>query len=124
MSALVAALDSALAANSEEVKLRRPAGTDNQIFVEVTFRAAVDLQSNKDLVSGNAQDEFHCIFSPTEINRQQWPGGQLPGGTEDPRIPSKNKGDEAYIQGDWRAVQRGKGFYPEGLVRIEMWAVG
>lgn len=124
MNALVAALDGALKSNSEEIKLRRSVGTNVKANVDVTLRAMVRSPTAQDLIGGIAQKDFFCIFSPTEINTAQWPGGQLPGGTEDPRIPSKTKKDTAYVRGVWRNVQRAQGFYPDGLVRIEMWVEG
>lgn len=124
MSSLAASLDNALASNSEEIKLRRSVGTVNKANVDVTLRAVVRSPTAQELVGAITQKDFFCIFSPTEINVAQWPGGQLPGGTEDPRIPNKDKGDTAYIRGRWRSVERGQGFYPDGLVRIEMWVLG
>jgi hypothetical protein len=129
VSDLIAALDSAQASNSEEIKLRRTVGVGaNKAIIQVTLRATVNEDKIQELGGGTVMDGFTCIISPTEINRAQWPGGQLPGGTEDPRIPSKNLGDQIEIQGRWRNVERAKGFYPEGfpngLVRIEVQVVG
>ncbi len=124
VSALIAALDSALTVNSEEIKLRRSVGTTNKVNVDVTLRAKVRSPTADEIVGAITQKSFVCIFSPTEINAAQWPGGQMPGGTEDPRIPNKDKGDTAYVRGRWREVERGEGLYPDGLVRIEMWVLG
>lgn len=121
MNALVAALDGGLAVAGEAIKLRRSVGTTVKANIDVDIRAAVRSPTDQELVAGIAQDELFCIFSPTEINRAQWPGGQLPGATEDVRIPSKNKLDTAYVRGRWRAVEWAQGFYPGGeLCRIEL----
>jgi hypothetical protein len=120
MNGLIAALDNGLLRAGEDIKLRRSVGTTNKANVDVDIRAAVRSPTSAELLAGITQDELFCIFSPSEIDRAQWPGGQLPGGTEDPRIPSKNRGDSAYVRGRWRAVQWGQGFYPGGeLCRIE-----
>lgn len=122
---LIAALDAGNVVAGEDIKLRRIVGTANQINVDCDVRAAVRLPTDKELAAGIMQDELFCIFSPTAINRAQWPGGQPPTVTDDPRIPSKNRGDKAYVRGRWRAVQWGQGFYPGGeLVRIEMRVLG
>jgi hypothetical protein len=66
------------------------------------------------------ENDLFCIFSPTEINNAQWPGGHVPT-PEDVRIPSKTLGDTAYVRGRWRSVEWAQGFYPSGeLCRIEM----
>jgi hypothetical protein len=125
VNGLIAALDNGLLRAGEDIKLRRSVGTTNKANVDVDIRASVRSPTSAELLAGITQDELFCIFSPTEINRTQWPGGQLPGGTEDPRIPSKNRGDSAYVRGRWRAVQWGQGFYPGGeLCRIEMRVLG
>jgi hypothetical protein len=128
VSSLLAALDGALAAQGdvEKIKLRRVVGTTNQIFVDSPdIPARVNSPTSQDLIAGIQQDELICIFSPTQIIQAQWPGGQPPTVTDDPRIPSKNRGDKAFVRGRWRAVQWGQGFYPGGdLVRIEMRVMG
>lgn len=108
----------------EDIKLRRSVGVTNKASVDVDIRAAVRSPTSAELAAGITQDELFCIFSPTEINNAQWPGGHQPT-TEDVRIPSKNKGDSAYVRGKWRAVQWAQGFYPGGeLCRIEMRVLG
>lgn len=127
----LAALDDALAVggsgNGEWIKLRHVVGssTATQVFVDVDVRANVTGPSGSQLVAGIDQNTFVCIFSPTQIDRAQWPGGQPPSVIDDPRIPSKNRGDKAFIRGAWRSVQWAQGFYPSGdLVRIEMRVTG
>lgn len=124
----IAALDGALASpdGGEDIKVRRIVGTTNQVNVDCgPLRAAVRSPTSNELIAGISQDELFCIFSPTAINKAQWPGGQPPSVTDDPRVPSKNRGDKAYVRGRWRAVQWSQGFYPGGeLVRIEMRVLG
>lgn len=117
---LIASLDSALVNGGEDIKLRRSVGVTNKSSVTVDLRASVRSPTDKQLAAGFVQSDFFCIFSPTEINAAQWPGGGLPT-TIDLRVPSKNLGDQAYIRGAWRTVEWGQGFYPGGeLCRIEM----
>lgn len=121
----IGALDDALADEGEDIILRRVVGTATQQNVDCSCRAAVRSPLAEELVGGIGQNDLFCILSPTQINEQQWPGGQPLTVTEDPRIPSKNRGDKAYVRGAWRAVQWGQGFYPQGeLVRIEMRVLG
>lgn len=125
-----AALDGALASNSEEITLRMVVGSKvaTQQFIDCEgIRAAVRGTNAVELTAGIDQNALYCIFSPTQINGKQWPGGQPPGPQgRDPRIPSKNRGDKAYVRGMWRAVQWADGFYPtpDDLVRIEMRVLG
>jgi hypothetical protein len=66
------------------------------------------------------------ILSPTQINRAQWPGGQPPNATGDPRIPSKNRGDKCIIDGGICSVEEGGGIRLDDnvLVRIELRVLG
>lgn len=121
----IAALDDALIEAGEDIILRRVVGSVNQVFVDVQCRASVRSPRAEELSSAITQDELFCIMSPTQINEAQWPGGQPPTVTDDPRIPSKNRGDRAFVRQKWRTVQWGQGLYPEGeLVRIEMRVLG
>lgn len=123
----IAALDGANASVGEDIKLRCIVGVTNQVNVDCDVRATVRSPTAQELSSGLGikQDDMFCIFSPTEINEKQWPGGQLPGFVGDPRIPNKNRGDMGYVRGAWRTVQWAQGFYPGGeLVRIEMRVLG
>lgn len=122
MSKERAALDRALAKKGEDVILRRITGTGAAaVNVDVTVRASVRSPGAEELVGGIVQDDLFCILSPSEIDAAQWPGGQPPTVTNDPRIPDKNRGDKAYVRNAWRTVQWGQGIYPGGeLARIEM----
>lgn len=117
---LIASLDNALAVRgNEDIKLRRSVGVTNKSNVDVDIRAKVNSPSANQLVGDVQESDLFCIFSPTEINNAQWPGGHLPT-SEDVRIPSKTLGDQIYARGRWRAVQWAQGFYPSGeLCRIE-----
>lgn len=127
----IEALDSVLAegasGNGEDIKLRRVVGSSaaTQQFVDVTVRANVRGVTEAELIAGIDQKSLYCIFSPTQINEAQWPGGQPQTVTNDPRIPDKNRGDKAFVRGGWITVQWAAGFYPGGeLVRIEMRVLG
>lgn len=123
----IAELERSLAPDGEDIILRRVVGAVNQANIDVECRAHVRQPTANELVAGFTQDELICILSPTEITRANWPGGQLASvvGNDDPRIPSKNRGDKAFVRGRWRSVQHGRGFYPGGsLVRIEMRVLG
>ncbi len=123
-NAHIARLERSLAKNGEDIILRRVVGTTNQQNVDCADRAHVDGVSPEQLVAGIDQATLNCILSPVRINAAGWPGGQPPG-QPDPRIPSKNRGDKAFVQGRWRSVQWGEGKYRQGeLVRIEMRVLG
>jgi hypothetical protein len=106
----IAALDQSLAVAGEPIKLRRSVGNSaaTQQVTQIDCLACV-LQGGaaQALVSTYVQGEYLCIISPTEINAKPWPGGQavraFPG--QDDRIPDKNKGDQIFVRGAWRAVQ-------------------
>lgn len=109
----------------ETIKLRRVVGASvqSQQAVDVECLAKVSGQSSDDLAGGVSQNELYCILSPSEINRAQWPGGMVVSATPglDPRIPSKTRGDKAFVRGRWRAVRWATGEYPKGeLVVIKM----
>lgn len=123
----IADLDRALAQDGEDIILRRVVGTTNQAFNDVTCRAFVRGYAANELVGGITQQDSKVILSPTQINRVQWPGGQPPSVTDDPRIPSKTRGDKCKIVnvGKWRNVETGAGIYiSDTLVRIEMRVLG
>lgn len=124
------ALDGALTINGEEIILRMVVGSKaaTQQFVDCEGIKAVVRGTNAvELAAGIDQKALYCIFSPTQINEKQWPGGQPPGPQgRDPRVPNKNRGDRAYVRGAWLSVQWADGFYPtpDELVRIEMRVLG
>jgi hypothetical protein len=126
MSNYIASLDKQLAKVGEQIKLRRVVGTaPNQIFIDVECLAQVTFKAAEDLVGSVSMNEYVCILSPTEINKAQWPGAQPPTVTGDARIPSKTRGDLAFVRGAWRAVQTAAGQYPGAeLVRIDMRVLG
>lgn len=124
---IIASYDRSLAAVGETIKLRRTVGTVNaQPVICDRILAAVTGPGQQSLIGPLKQNEYFCIFSPSRINETQWPGGQVPAEDgDDPRLPSKVLGDQAFIQGKWRDVEFSTGRYPSNvLVRIEMKAVG
>lgn len=110
MSGEIAALDSALAAHSEEVTLRLVIGTaPNQQNIDVKCRARVDtVTAEQMLVAGIIATDLNLIISPTQINNAQWPGGQAPPNpppfNPDPRIPRPNGPYKAIVRGVVRSV--------------------
>lgn len=121
----IAELDRSLAEDGEDIILRRVVGTTNQAFNDVKCRAFVRGYAANELVGGITQQDSKVILSPTQINRLQWPGGQPPNVTGDPRIPSKARGDKAIIGGKVRSVEAATGIPIDGtLVRIEMRVLG
>lgn len=123
----IAELDKSLAADGEDIWLRRVVGSSaaTQQFIDVKCRAFVRGFAANELIGGITQQDSKVILSPTQINRANWPGGQVPGSTIDPRIPSKNRGDKAKIKGSFRNVEAGTGITTEGeLVRIEIRVLG
>lgn len=118
----IAALDSALVRNSQNISLRLVVDGVGAI---VDCRATVSNPESKHIAGDITVDDYYCILSPTEINAAGWPGNLVPGETRDMRIPKDGYGYSAYIDGSWRAVKSGKGFYPGGeLSRIEMFVQG
>lgn len=93
MSGEIAALDSALAAHSEEITLRLVIGTGaNVTNVDCKCRARVDaVGAEQMLIAGVKSGDLNIIISPSQINAAQWPGGQAPPNpppfNPDPRIP-------------------------------------
>jgi hypothetical protein len=120
-------LDKSLAVDGEWIWLRRVIGSSisTQQFIDVKCRAFVRHYVAKALTGGITQQGSDVILSPTQINRAQWPGGQVPGSTVDPRVPSKNRGDKIRIKGAWVAVESGTGItIGDTLVRIETRVLG
>lgn len=79
MSALITALDNALAQAGEDIVLRRVVGVaPNQNNVDVKCRARVDGVSVELIASGIPAEHLAVILSPTQINQAQWPGGTVP----------------------------------------------
>lgn len=122
-SAAIGMLDRLLAANGEDIRLQRltagPGGA--QIIFEVVCRASVKGVGATELLGGLIQQQSDVILSPTEIDRQGWPGPatSAAAGIADRRIPVK--GDRGVIKGRNRNVEFAHGKYIGGeLVRIDM----
>ena len=125
MSDLVAALDNALAEMGEDFILRRVIGTGATVTnIDVICRGRIDGVSVTEIAAGIKATDLHVIFSPTQINAAQWPGGTVPIPAPfnvDPRVPRENGADKAIIRGRLCQVAFVKTFWPSGeLSRIEM----
>lgn len=99
-------LDQFLAADGQDVILRRLTGTTNQVAVDCPCRAFVRGYQPKELAGGIIQGDTHVILSATDIIRAQWPGGEAvtnPPAATDPRVP--RKGDRVIIEGKARTVE-------------------
>ncbi|MCK1322148.1 hypothetical protein IVA94_14855 [Bradyrhizobium sp. 156] len=103
MSALIAALDQALAQAGEDIILRRTVGTaPNQVNIDVRCRARVTALSTEQIQAGIPSTELNIIMSPSEISAAQWPGGQvpaLPPFDVDQRIPRAGVTDKVLMRG-------------------------
>jgi len=122
MSPERAALDRALARKGEIIIVRRYTSTLVTWF-DVECRAFVRGYTPQELIGGISQTDSLVTISPTEIFATQWPGGQSPGSSVDPRIPRKN--DRVIIQGRVRNIESvGPFFVASELVRIEMRVIG
>jgi hypothetical protein len=103
MSALIAALDQALAQAGEDIILRRTVGTaPNQINIDVTCRARVTALSVEQMAAGIPATELNVIMSPSQISAAQWPGGSvpaLPPFDVDQRIPRAGVTDKVLMRG-------------------------
>lgn len=125
MSDLISALDNALAGRGEWFKLRRVVGTGaNVANIDVDCYGRIDASGVTDVAAGLKATDLNVIFSPTQINNEQWPGGTIPIPPPfdvDPRVPRENGADKAIIRGALRQVVFCKPFFIGGeLVRIEM----
>lgn len=125
MSDRIAALDNALAQVGEDFILRRVIGTGaNVTNIDVTCRARIDGMTVTEIAAGLKATDLNVIFSPTQINQRQWPGGTIPippPFNVDARVPRENGADKAIIRGVLRQIAFCKPFWIGGeLVRIEM----
>lgn len=125
MSEILAALDSALAATGESFILRRVIGSGAAVSnIDVTCVGRIDATGVTDIAAGLKATDLKVIFSPTQINQAQWPGGsspQQPPFEVDQRIPRENGADKALIRGVLRQIASVKPYVIAGeLVRIEM----
>lgn len=122
----IAALDAALAANGEDIVLRRVVGTQpNTLNIDVGCRANVRTWRLKEenLVAGIAQAVDIVIISPTPIAAAQWPGGVPAGQLVDPSIPRRL--DKVIIGGRVREVEAVEPIRMSGkVVRIELQVLG
>lgn len=110
-------LDQFLAADGQDVILRRLTGTTNQVAVDCPCRAFVRGYQPKELAGGIIQGDTHVILSATDIIRAQWPGGQpvtSPPGATDPRVP--RKGDKVIIEGKTRNVEYAEPIYVANIL--------
>lgn len=79
MSDLVAALDNALAQYGEDIILRRIVGSGaNATNIDVACKARVDVVTTQEALAGVPATDLNVIFTPTQINNEQWPGGGIP----------------------------------------------
>lgn len=103
MSDFIAALDDVLAGYGEDVILRRVVGTGSNITnIDVKCRATVNAATVQQIVAGITATDLNIIMSPSEINKNQWPGGSiplLPPFDVDQRVPRINGPDKVLLRG-------------------------
>lgn len=121
----IAQLDAALAADGENIVVRRvksTAGLATVTNVDVTCRAFVRGYRPNELVGAISQQDVHVIISPTEIDAADWPADEADSTSPiDARIPRKSRGDKAVIGGRVHSIEASKGILIDGtLVRIDM----
>lgn len=122
----IAELDKALAADGQDIVLRRVIGKTvaSQQFIDVICRAFVRGYAPNELVGAITQQDSRVVLSPTQIDAARWPGGQAVSTAQfqiDPRVPDKNRGDLCYIDGRRCSVEAAKPITIDGvLVRIDM----
>jgi hypothetical protein len=132
MSVFIDALDSALLVNGEDFILRRVIGTGANITnIDVKCIGKIDVvyrRKDIEVVDGIIESAISVIFSPTQINRAQWPGGTVPVPPPfdvDPRVPRIGGADKVIIRGALRQIEFVKPFWQAGdLCRIEMFVAG
>lgn len=126
MNPLLAQLDRKLKQRGEPIYLRRQvnAGPVNT-YVQIRMLAIVRALTVEQLIGNIAQQSFFVIMSPTEIYRQQWPGGTTPAPTgsiiapSDPRLPRTS--DILVLRGQQRTIQRVAPVFDRGeCVRLEI----
>ena len=130
MNALLAQLDRRLARRGEPIYLRRQVNAGvNNTYVQIRMPAIVRALTVEQLIGNITQQNFFIITSPTEIYRQQWPGGKTPAATgaiiapSDFRIP--NTSDVLFVRGAQKAIQRVAPVFDRGeLIRIEINVLG
>lgn len=130
MNPLLAQLDRRLKQRGEPIYLRRQvnAGVANT-YVQIRMLGIVQALTVQQLIGGITQQNFVIITSPTEIYRQQWPGGKTPPATgsiiapSDFRIPTTN--DALFVRGAQRAIQRVAPVFDRGeMIRLEINVLG
>src|SRR6266540_3915024 len=130
MNSLLAQLDRRLGQRGEPIFLRRQvnAGVANT-YVQIRMPAIVRALTVEQLIGSITQQNFFIITSPTEIYRQQWPGGKTPAATggiiapSDPRIPTTS--DKLFLRGAEKAVQRVAAVFDKGVcIRLEINVLG
>ena len=130
MNTLRAQLDRRLAQRGEPVFLRRQvnAGAANS-YVQIRIPAIVRTLTVEQLIGSITQTNFFIILSPTEILKQQWPGGKAASivtaitGATDIRIPTTT--DTCFVRGAQKAVQRVAPVFDRGeCIRIELSVLG
>lgn len=120
----IAELDAALAADGEDIVLRRVKGANlaTQQNVDVICRAFVRGFAPNELVGAITQQDSRVVLSPTQIDAAGWPADEADSTSLiDARVPRKNRGDKCVIQGRPCSVEAAKGILIDGtLVRIDM----
>lgn len=126
---MLAQLDRRLDRRGEDVVLRRWVGTQNRSYVECVVPAIVRALTVEQLIGTITQQNFFIIISPTNLLRQQWPGGQPPsvtGGLIEPtdsRLPRTS--DQLYVRGSVRTIGRVAPVFDAGTcIRIELTVTG
>lgn len=125
MSALITALDQALAVAGEDFTLRRVVGTGaNVVNIDVKCRGRIDGVTTEEIAAGIKATDLKVIMSPTQINNAQWPGGTVPQAPPfniDQRVPRENGADKVIVRGQLRNIAFSKPFFiNDELVRIEL----
>jgi hypothetical protein len=129
VSAVIDALDNALAQSGEDFVLRRVVGTGSNIInIDVKCRGRISAVSVTEIAAGIRATDLNVIFSASQINDAQWPGGTIPQAPPfnvDQRVPRENGADKAIIRGVLRQIALSKPIWIDGeLSRIEMRVTG
>lgn len=132
MNVMLSHLDRFLKHRGEDIWLQRQVGTGPtaQTRVRVKVRAWVKSLMEEQLIGSITQQNFMVIISPTQLNAEQWPGGQPPStpsfgiiDASDRRIPETT--DAVFLRGRQRTIQNVQPVFDRGeCVRIEMNCLG
>ena len=114
-------LDAALAADGQDVVLRRVVGTSSPVNYDCVCRAFVRGYTPQEMAGMIIQGDSKVIISSTQIDANAWPGDAIPASEAslDRRVP--RRGDKLVVAGRVRNIENASPIYIGNvLVRVDM----